>query len=847
MTGSQLPNDKGIDQPAKGILKSDKGNNGGELTSDGVVTGSINLPLFPLTKSDVLEGNNTTSRINTINLQNKINRRVSFAPDVTLHSFDFVPEQNRKQREPRRKVVSEPVNEPIGNDDGNSRDEALVTSTQREDKVTEGEIINGEQKKNDDIEDILNEDLEDDSMDITQLFNKHGSKQTDDQFNEPNELSKLNETMELTKIIVPLKSNTDEQNETMEMTEIQVPQIVDSSQPMDVTEIYQKTQSMDMLENNDGETLEFTEIKVPKLTIKNDKDGRIKPKRRKLSVDGSYKASNEELPENTVEPEDQENFGLEISDDEMELTQMERMSPIKLRNLTGTSTQTNTESDKEKDKTNDKELVISQKTSPFVEGTNDKEFQSYSIKEFLKEINISFKIDNEVGNSDESTLNFTLIDPAQITGIRINQLYNTYYVDIPILEMNTFISKELLRRISQSKVLFEDLEERVIKESPPLLFREYFSSEAEIKNIAKSQLQLVKKYSSLEAKKAWYEWRIQHLVGIKNVLIENLSILKEEFEKVNTDLENIQEIKNKVESLKDRIRQEIKLIRELPPDYYQNHPNLKDKLRLEQLKQELVSHSVKIGQIKELQNKRNDVLTKISKTKESLSQTKLELENSNRAQRLDSHFSEFELNRLKNRFSMFQTLSGIEFVSLKKSTLIVKSPIEEFPEIVIDLSKIGKTKDIRKAVKLTSSNENEFYHYFFTLLLANVTVRNGDNFLHTLSELIKELNSSRLLLAQYKSLEMLFPVSFVQSNDKLKTTAIEITDYDIRTNSKVKFYLSVKDFINLGLYNFGKLFISVKILRGESISKDDLFMRITKKINKLIPWINENSINIVIS
>lgn len=88
--------------PGKGILKQ---NQSSQMTSSFLENPGVRIPTRIITKKEVLDGSNTTSRINTSNLQSMVKRRVSFAPDVTLHSFTFVPEQNNEIKEPRRRKL----------------------------------------------------------------------------------------------------------------------------------------------------------------------------------------------------------------------------------------------------------------------------------------------------------------------------------------------------------------------------------------------------------------------------------------------------------------------------------------------------------------------------------------------------------------------------------------------------------------------------------------------------------------------------------------------------------------------------------------------------------------------
>ena len=66
------------------------------LSTQENLTEPLLLSSLPELSSTQTADNNTTSRINAVGAPklDKATRRVSFAPDVTLHSFDFVPTNN---------------------------------------------------------------------------------------------------------------------------------------------------------------------------------------------------------------------------------------------------------------------------------------------------------------------------------------------------------------------------------------------------------------------------------------------------------------------------------------------------------------------------------------------------------------------------------------------------------------------------------------------------------------------------------------------------------------------------------------------------------------------------------
>lgn len=856
MSGEQNHvNHKLNDTTGKGILKRKTGSNdiGGDgYHTDSVVMSNIQFPTFGLSKTDILDGNNTTSKINTSSLQNKLNRRVSFAPDVTLHSFDFIPEQQMKLREPRRKLADSNLRSNVQNYDHTIDD--AVTSTQNNviaDVQSNIEIDNLDTSNMDftvptSIVSMHNKQQDDDSMDITQLFSKHSaiplfpSVQVADSQEDIDD-----EIMNLDKIPATLLDDVDQET-GMDFTAVIAPTMPNDSQQMDVTEIFQNVVTKSLPQDMGNDTMEFTMIQ-PNINSESLHRGSgsqtvMRAKRRKLGFDGSYTKSIDDSPTRdskdttpTKNTQDDNNI-----DDDMEFSIMERMSPIKLP--------VNEENDalEEYITTTGNFKINTESTHVVSEQLNESEYEKYSIKKFLNDTNTMFKVDTKLIENELNTLDFNLISNSKINSIRMNQLYNSFYVDIPILEMNSFISKELLRRIAQSKKLFEDLEKQVSTSYPPLLFREYFSSSPEMKEVLGVQIQLVKSYSALEAKKAWYEWRIQHLIGIKNVLIENLSILKEEYEKVIADFDYVDNLKIKAESLRDDIRREIKLLKNLPSSYHRNELSLEDKVRLEKLKQELSSHAVKIGHIQELKNEKTRILEQINDKNGKLSHIKNELSALDKTSNSAGIYTDYEITRLKKKLSLLQIITGLQFVSMKDAILVLKLEGNCFPEISVDLSKNNTTTVINEIIYLNDDNIDPFFQYLFCSILKIVNSKVQGTALEIMSALLIELKTSIQFLVQCKSLSLLYPIAIVHEEKLNKNVTLEITDYDIRNGSKLKFIIPMKEFTNLGINKIGKLNIIAHIDRGEDMSRDEILSRITKRTGKLLPWMSNDNINLLI-
>lgn len=779
--------------PTKGILKSSQNTETLAPASQPplsavVVPTNVQLPTHGLSRSEILDGNNTTSRINTLNLQNKGNRRVSFAPDVTLHSFDFIPEQRVNLREPRRKAQ-----------------DILVTSTQNDEVDPDAvaavpvEFVSGIDET---YKRVFDREV---SMDITQLFSKHSVS--------PEAATALDETMDFTTAQTSAKtphqiSSPGEKipDETMEFTGI----------------IRHKVIEKDDLALENGNTMELTSIhgtqdptnvnvsmqRTPSSKkLENSSPALKQSKRRKLNENNDYISP----IKSTQKYDEMSNSGSE--DQDMELSSMEKMSPIKLNDIN--------------------DLI------PLTGNLNEEKNVSYSLKEFIDQTGVSFLIDTDLIDKKKKSVIFPLMDRFKANKFRINQLYNALYLNTPILEMNAFICNELLRRISQSKKQFDDLERQVSTSiPPPLLFSEYFHSNKEMKELLNQQIQLVKSYAKLEAKKSWYEWRIQHLNGIQNVLIENLSLLKEEYEKVNQELVNARNTKNRAEKLRDSIRREIKLLKELPSDSYQKETNLIDRVKLETLRQELELNRTSLTDPQVLVKEYKSLESEISKKTHQLEELKKEISLLRKTNNKKGKYTDYDTFKLRKNLEILGMISGVEFVKFQGSQLTIKiSSLNPALELSIDLA-FTNGPNIQLLEPL---HADEFLKYYFEQIKEKLELSNSHDFL---ASLFVEIRKALPLIKEYNLLKLMFPI-FLMKEDNGKFTSLTIKDFDLKSNSKVTYNLPLQEFVKAVLVNNSKISMTATVANSENISIPMLSSRFFKRAAKIFPWINENRVHIL--
>ncbi|QLL30347.1 hypothetical protein HG536_0A01640 [Torulaspora globosa] len=728
-SNGQLKKSGGMVAPAKGILKSSQNTDQPQqlhaLDSSFLASGDIQLPDRILSKSDLQEGNNTTSRIHTLALQEKISRRVSFAPDVTLHSFDFVPETKANLREPRRRAydvfATSTQNEQVP---GEVEDESLPMD------LTSPVAVSKQAYKP-----VFDQEV---SMEITQLFPKHDKTHPTD----------TEETMEFT-ALQNRSNNAIPEQSTMEITEVHsFKQSAGASRP-----------------------------ETPPTS-----------KRRKLA-----EPSNDIRDSESSEEQD------------MELSLMEKLSPIKLNS------------------------IEPQVTKPVFE-----EPESYSLQKFIEITGLSFFIDTDLLDKTKKPVVFKTIQPLQPASFRLNKVLNVLYLDTPVLEMNAFICKELMHRVEQSKKQFDDLDRQINTSSPPpLLLSEYFNASYDMRQSMNQQLHLVKSYSKLKAKKSWFEWRFQHLNGIKAVLEENLTLIRGENAKVELELTKARDIRSKAQALREAIKNEIMLLKELPPEACQEEKRLEEKVRLEQLKQELALYAVDITNHQALAEKSSELKSKLTAKVAQLVSLKNEIKSLDQLHSTKpkkSGFTQYDIKKYSAKLDILGKISGVEFVQFKKSELTLRFAwLDTSQQLTINLSNLNNSS--AKTYEIIGSADMAFiFDHCYHRAMKAVSVTSSHQHL---SLFLASARQSQALIKEYALLRLSFPVEVRLKND---VKVLEIKDFDLRTNSKRIYDLNLNDFLTAAQDKNGSVRVKTTVIeRGHSASSSNS-AAFFKKIVKILPW-----------
>lgn len=799
--------------------------------------------LWPQNQTEVIEqtfsqpifrdSNNTTSRLNVVGIQNKANRRVSFAPDVTLHSFDFVPRSitnnnnNNAQEDTSAMELTQPISKGIefqkshGEHENESMDMTQVYDNNNRERsdINEDESmdITIRQERLSPILFPLKSTQNSKMMDLTQPVRKSDTKT----ISEPSSDQPYEEPMELTEIVTIPEIDKLIPAENMNKSNRSFTQFFPESQSMDFTQIQNHDRNKDV-----EETMDITSIQNPAiLSNTNNSSTGSKSSKEITKIDTLQSGSKilqpsniprivrkrRRLDEPIVPVSSMEGYTQSkpphSGTQDQDIENMERMSPVRIEEFN----------------------EFNQESSETLQDPK----QNISLKTFIADTNIGFLTDLNILKQEIEIVSFPTVSLSQEYFFKIQKLYDSLYNDIPIIQMNVFIIKELMSISSQSTKSFENLDKQIRESSNhPLLLSDYFSSDAKTKERIIEQLQLVKSFSKLNARKSFSEWYLSQLKNLKSVLIENKSLLGEEYQKVKNTSEHIISIHDKVNKIKDLLKKELSILESTQYNTDEEF-NLRQKIRVTWLKRELEKYKVSVESLSELQEKEiqinNEISNNCSKL-ENLKKDMMMMTEINNA----SGISEIEIEKLFDDIQILQNITGINFTKFDGS--IISLDVIGASRIAIEIDLNKNTSDI---ISLSSNqSHNPLIVRLIDKFAKDFKVRKGTKSMETVVQLILKVRDISRIIREYELLDVLFPMEI---ND---ADIIQVHDCNLVLNDEILYELSITEFIRGASSDVGQVKFTAQILKGQPIEVPDIIARFSKKTARILPWLNEERIHI---
>lgn len=492
---------------------------------------------------------------------------------------------------------------------------------------------------------------------------------------------------------------------------------------------------------------------------------------------------------------------------------MERLSPIPL--LTDMVTNLTKETfppDKNVD-TKDSLLATQSQVDPI------------PLNAFLEATGVKFKLQHQLDT-------FRLVFPSTnfIDKIPVNLIYQALYCKIPILEIQSFTAKELNRRILQSQSLLKHLQDQIAVNSPPRLIKEYFEANEQTQEEINNKLGFATQISRLQSEKVWYEWRSQHLKGIKTVLEENFSILLDEHAQIMKYMNEINDVKIRVNEIKDLLSKELSILSNNGKEVSNNNENVSDMLKVGKLKEELRNNLLKVGDIDRLCTEKNNITSKIESTKSQISDINTQINNLQNDLNQSKICTTHDIDRLKLNFDYFQKISGIQLKMFTGSDLSV-SLFKDKITVNIDLSNVKDGSCLSFSIndKKVKTFEKSFINSW--VKLCKIHLDNGPKSITYLQKSILHLS---IVISEFERLNLAFPTRIESSKDGFSTLVFENVD---RTHHcKLSFSLPVDQFIQL-ICDDTKTTINAKIIYGENGAAKNIAANFIRMNDKTFQWL----------
>lgn len=413
----------------------------------------------------------------------------------------------------------------------------------------------------------------------------------------------------------------------------------------------------------------------------------------------------------------------------------------------------------------------------------DQNYIPVSLNDFLKDISIRFYDDLEIGIKSVDRISISLPKINDEESYKFDE-FVTAMNKMPLLELYDFSCKELTKNIKDGTVLFDQFNQFTM-ENNPRLFKQYYLSSPNEKLNMKSEFQLIKDYTRLQAKEVWYGWRTQL---IKNLIIQ----LDEKHDTLVQDrlliLENLtlinrihEQLKDKFDNLSNQLNQLLQIEKNC------NDLNSSD---LFSLRNEL---AVTCKQFKEnqqnqtLQNKElNKLNSVISDNKALINAFTDEINDVEKFLNRNKTYELSEIELLKLKFNFLQSFTNLNYKYMEGTKLIFNFI---GVEVVMDFKDIYDLSNISYSVDQNSSSP--FNNSFITTNIAPklFNIISGSTIIERFRTFKKHWSVLKSIDEDIYAISWKLPVVFIESQDNV--ISFKIRYYCAKHNFKVELFVSI--------------------------------------------------------
>ncbi|KAL6942355.1 hypothetical protein ACO0QE_003528 [Hanseniaspora vineae] len=776
-------------QPTKSILKSSQRE--GEL-----------IPYFGnvvrAKRQSLIDNgeNNTTSRIDTVSLHQKLlvqekKRRVSFAPDVTLRTVDFQNIIGAKLPDGRDHSENVSNEEP---------EESEMELTNPINNAVRVEAASSAQLTNNDTDDQDEADSQKHDMEITEIFTKNKATQKlkneasshQDVFlskksEKENNFKEKNSMAQLTS-----QSSEDESNANMSMDLTTFQNLDNKMEDSRKVEEPNDTSNMDMdmdMDLSEGADMELTYMNIDSKGVNNEKNDFV-------SDHQEEKHLTSENDFDKVPTEKKARISISnprSSSLESGYASEERLSPIPLKRLSSNHEQEHAPVPTKKQKHKNLSLPEPISTLPSVDDYVQIPEDQNLLVQFLKASKVDYlhKLPqlqdfNLKNNVKPFNFNAFKYKPEVSTA----EVYKELYANLPFLIILKYMWIELNRKISKSKSRFALLEKE-LSDNPsklPALLSLFLSDSTSPDEKAKlhNYIYVLKQNSDLVAESVWLNWRVNQVEGINSDLEDGLTNLQAEIINNETERENIAKMRQEAETMYNGYVREFekqKIMHNQQTSTIVQNDNLNEvksnisfeqKLKWVEKKNHLLKkYNVDIGDFESYSSRRSDVLKALSSvSSRQLSKAKAE----------DSQLKMFEKKFADQR-------NSIHF--LRSSNMIIA--IIKFPSIRISF---GDDLNDTSSFKINLDSQDEFTKMWFRKLLHNIEDSNLKDKYEYLRYVMEARRKYEIIFSNYNKLCLFFVTKTIDTKSGGIIQFQSVTKWN-----KITIQLTFSQFTQLVLYN----------------------------------------------
>ncbi|KAI6095270.1 Spc7 kinetochore protein-domain-containing protein [Pisolithus thermaeus] len=471
-------------------------------------------------------------------------------------------------------------------------------------------------------------------------------------------------------------------------------------------------------------------------------------------------------------------------------------------------------------------------------GSEGEEGPLISIEQFFEMTGIRFM--DEIAARRRQSIRSSVLRPSRRASVEGQMPLAVYMVamtvDVPQLELYTYVSKDLQEWIERMQAIYREAEEEALKMTPQL-FQEFVSADEIGQAELIHRLKLIKVHNHEQAKLEWYDWKLQWVERLYEKASEGFEHLEKDanfLERIIREARSILPgLQQEYDQLVEELEQETAEIAELEACDQDYLKELKASIaeqgaELDNYRREVEEAKAKLGRfeekLKEVQTEKNEISASIEKTERLINVQK----NSTHA----------EVFRLKGELEMLQSLHMVQ---------ITKAQAERF-EFVYGSSYVVSTRcvECRPVVgnvqiqKLPKAQREESFPVFSNLVLRTAReLVNRPEVSDSLRKIVEFVGTywsscSRLQL-QFRLVAIKFPITFREIPSGFSAD-VTILYPSVKAKAIVSFIFDVANFSTWPL-NTQSTKHDVRVVYGP-IRRDALLEAVGSRLKDVTPTNN---------